>query len=635
MKNILIAALFFASQVYAADAVIPNNKLKVGQATSSADKVLEFNTNQGANNPKIKVNPSTNKIQFSNDGTNFKDIGSVSGSGVGINLLASPGFETGIADGWISSGGTFAAVTSGSNLLYQTTSASFLASASGQYFESTAIAIPEILKGQDCMVKIAYKGADANGYLTVLDSSNVELITTSARAVLNSSSGLKVAKTYFTCPSTGSMKLRVQSTAAMAVGYFDEGSLGSADFLPVKQAQFLGDVTFTGSGAYNLVGTALQDVQMTNGAVPRTYTGSLTAPTGNRVGFTLTSLQPGRYVVKGVGIQATASTFATSNNSPYVNFSSNDFTYCGSMKGPGNIANSMDSITSADFTCEFNVTSQVASKEVWIQTYANTSAAQYISVNASGNNNTTKITVYFFPTGNDTVVNSKCQNDIACENVFSAKVSVAGVVSDENLDWISGNCSGSTPYTCTFNASIFTVAPNCTVTNSGGAQHFSALGSVTASSLVVNTFLDNGTATSQQFHIKCQKAGVDFKAKQAITGFMASTVTSTNNFTRVESVMFGGSGSSGSGCTASPCTIWSNSGAASTVTRTGTGAYTVAFPVGTFSGLPACTCSLNGGGTIYCTAIITSTTSIGITAFNSSGGAASDIAANLICVGPR
>lgn len=79
MRYFLTILLLF-STAFAADTVITTNKVVMGQKSSAADKVLEFQSNLGAANPKIKVNPATAKIQFANDGTNYKDLGS-GGSG--------------------------------------------------------------------------------------------------------------------------------------------------------------------------------------------------------------------------------------------------------------------------------------------------------------------------------------------------------------------------------------------------------------------------------------------------------------------------------------------------------------------------------------------------------------------------
>jgi hypothetical protein len=90
-------------------------------------------------------------------------------------------------------------------------------------------------------------------------------------------------------------------------------------------------------------------------------------------------------------------------------------------------------------------------------------------------------------------------------------------------------------------------------------------------------------------------------------------------------------------CTGSPCTLYRNSGAVSSVTRGGTGSYSVNFNAGTFSSTPVCVCmtgSISGalgclksvGGTFNSTRYDIST---------SSSGALVDYPFEIICMGPR
>lgn len=51
--------------------------------------------------------------------------------------------------------------------------------------------------------------------------------------------------------------------------------------------------------------------------------------------------------------------------------------------------------------------------------------------------------------------------------IYSAKISSGGVVSDETGNWINGNCTTSSPYTCTFNSGTFATLSNCQVTVKG------------------------------------------------------------------------------------------------------------------------------------------------------------------------
>jgi hypothetical protein len=129
----------------------------------------------------------------------------------------------------------------------------------------------------------------------------------------------------------------------------------------------------------------------------------------------------------------------------------------------------------------------------------------------------------------------QCIRATDCENVFSAKVTSAGVVSEENLDWISGNCSlSSGAFTCNFNSSIFSVTPNCVAnfaqTASGVISSTSStqVTDATASSVIVRTFDATYNAAARPFTLVCQKQGSDYKFRNIITGTFQDVVTSPN-----------------------------------------------------------------------------------------------------------
>jgi hypothetical protein len=74
------------------------------------------------------------------------------------------------------------------------------------------------------------------------------------------------------------------------------------------------------------------------------------------------------------------------------------------------------------------------------------------------------------------VASSNCTDDLDCENEFSAKVSGAGAVSDENVDWIDSVALTDTSlFTISFKAGVFTSAPNCTVGVVNGGTSYDAI----------------------------------------------------------------------------------------------------------------------------------------------------------------
>jgi len=178
------------------------------------DITLEFG--KGGTNPAIKYDSVKGKLAFSNDGTLFKDIGSGSGAGDGgINLLLNNSFEDGISTNWSNTGGTFTQQpytnADENNLNY----ARFVASGSGQYFESDLYVVPDFLTGA-CLAYLGkYKVAvaDNNAFrLSIRDASNeingINLVHTDDK-------WLQSDYVSIACPAAGTqLRLRVESLAA-------------------------------------------------------------------------------------------------------------------------------------------------------------------------------------------------------------------------------------------------------------------------------------------------------------------------------------------------------------------------------------------------------------------------------------
>lgn len=118
-------------------------------------------------------------------------------------------------------------------------------------------------------------------------------------------------------------------------------------------------------------------------------------------------------------------------------------------------------------------------------------------------------------------VTQQCQNDVECANEFSAKISSTGVVSGENVDWLSGNCTNVSAMVCTINTGVFSNTPNCEVTvndtTSGREAH---INSQTSTSFTVSRQESGSTLTKTDFGVSvlCQKSGTDYKARRAIVG---------------------------------------------------------------------------------------------------------------------
>lgn len=178
----------------------------------------------------------------------------------------------------------------------------------------------------------------------------------------------------------------------------------------------------------------------------------------------------------------------------------------------------------------------------------------------------------------------KCTDSYECTDVFSAKATSAGVVSDENIDWITGNATVSTltnetQYTYTLKSGLFTVAPNCSV-----GQHQSSATSVrrcllnsTSSTQVIVSCADNQLPQQLAHQIICQKQGVDYIGKTAKAVASDQNVRSIGAVgVDIQSVSFGSGTNCGTSCSTSPCTICNQVGTKITsVSRTGAGIYRV------------------------------------------------------------
>lgn len=245
--------------------------------------------------------------------------------------------------------------------------------------------------------------------------------------------------------------------------------------------------------------------------------------------------------------------------------------------------------------------------------------------------------------GTGVTYESRCPNDISCANEFSAKISGTTVTS-ENLDWISSvGLTDTSLYTITFNSGVFTDAPNCVANASrvGIPSTTMSIESVTSSTVAVRGRGDTGALQATDFFVQCNKS-TDYVAKKTITGYLSNTVTTSGQYLeRMERVKFAGNSTGTTNCTTSPCTIISQSGGISSVTRNSTGNYTLNFPSGNFSQAASCTgraISVGVVAIVYVSEpgnILGTPTAVTVGTYNSSSGAAIDASVDVICMGPR
>lgn len=555
MKKLLLSYLLFTQFAFAQ--TLPSNTVRMGDGTAS-DKKLLFNTN-AASKPQIKWNNSTSKLQFSNDGSAFSDFGSGSGGGTdGINSLAesNPDAENGTLN-WTNSGGTFTATSDAAKVIDGASSFSFDASATSQYVESELVTIPKGLHGRACEARILYHGGDANLTLKVMNGD----AETVASLVLTAHTVAAFESVFFLCPSStviagdadkGNLKIRVESTADAAEIVWDKSYDGSLVGLFETQLPDVASFRIDESGGAGLVSKETSDI--INGNC-----------TGGGTGVFNCTFNSGIYTVAPNCV-------------------------C-SLEQNGQCR--VTAVTSS--TLQFNTTTDSVA----------ISANLHAVCQKQGVDAKQSVQVYKSV--------PKVSENI---NEYSARISeTSGTISKENVDWLSGSTctrsgTNSLQVDCTVNAGVFTVVPNCSATadgTTGQFAEFSTSGSTTTNLRFVTVFND-GSGTNSALTIKCQKQGADFKMPTSQIVLVNQVTTSSENPVRHEYVAFGGATAETTNCSTSPCTIWRQSGAASSVTRSAGANYDVNWTAGKWTEPPNCTVTTGPNGATANFAYISSNT---------------------------
>lgn len=134
--------------------------------------------------------------------------------------------------------------------------------------------------------------------------------------------------------------------------------------------------------------------------------------------------------------------------------------------------------------------------------------------------------------GSSSVYTAQCGAN--CEDTFSANVSATGVVSNENVEWITGDATVSSVSVydlgTKFKTGLFTVAPNCVATAQSATnrlmiQDYGVTTSTGGSWWISNQNAGVSANYAAPFRIVCQKQGADFTASRSIIGTFNEVVT--------------------------------------------------------------------------------------------------------------
>lgn len=239
------------------------------------------------------------------------------------NILKNGGFEPDagnnnrITSSWTASGGTFSAVTSGSNLLSGSGSVTWDSSAASQTLTSLAVTVPNGLKGKSgaAFCSILTPSGTATHTIQVFDGTNVLASTSIVSSTSPVTSGVS-----FLFPSSGSVSLRLVSVASNEpLIAIDDCFLGGAEGVylsNVAQPNLIGHA-FYGSTT-NCTGWSRTSTSMGDFAsdvdcpaptiVSNVGPGTILSVDNNLPQITVEGLPPGRYEVRVlVSVAASAS----------------------------------------------------------------------------------------------------------------------------------------------------------------------------------------------------------------------------------------------------------------------------------------------------------------------------------------
>ena len=219
-KNSLIVATLMLS-VAAFGAKISDNTLKLGDSNVATDKTMQMGDGV------LKWDGTESKLRFSNDtGSNFQDFGGAPSVAGSFQLLDNPGAELGTSS-WAASAGTFQAINSPTtDVAIDSQSFSWDSSATSDTIVSNLQVIPPGLYGKSCLARIgSYKGLSfaSDFSFQVLDQTAAIIATTDLTTTTNFISNDLV----FTCPTSGSLRIRILANNGVKNIIFDDVYLGS------------------------------------------------------------------------------------------------------------------------------------------------------------------------------------------------------------------------------------------------------------------------------------------------------------------------------------------------------------------------------------------------------------------------
>lgn len=452
---------------------ITSDEAIVGDGTAS-DKALTFN--RGGSNAQVKWNEVTDKLQFSNDGTTFKDLGTGGGGGgsTGVNVLTNDSFEdavAGVVTDWSNTGGTLTNVSYTNSVEGDAKYFQFVATGAGQYFEMVKT-VPTNFNGGGCQVdfkKLNIATADLFK-VEALDGSNNVLATGNVKV----SSWVKFPTLSFVCPTAGStFKIRVTSLAAGTL-QGDKAYLGSnQNLVYTSQAKLLGTISFSGcTGQWSTASTTFVNFSAQTGCVYN-VSGSAVQPSTQIPAIKFSNIPAGEIAIdfdgavfQNTGGKAAKFRFTDGTN----NTREEAIIYAGTSPVFGTSFRQSLTYTSP----QNNITFQLQGK-----TDSGGSAFVYNDL-ASANIST--IRVWHYPSSSDVAVSPEQASWFIDANIgganpslSTASVSSYSEILDSGIDLVNNTSKGSSPVDIACASGTASTGATCSSAESVGVSFFPKL----------------------------------------------------------------------------------------------------------------------------------------------------------------
>lgn len=435
------------------------------------------------------------------------------------NILANPSFEhSTVLTGWTSSGtGSNATDTTneiaGLKAVAVTTSAQTI-----DISQSSTLYASQFADGVQGLAMMRVK-SNHSGVCSVCSIQAGTVSTTNCATVSNNNKwGIYKVPFILGATSNGVSLACLSGTGTTII---DDAFVGAVDLkADIDSSRIAGESYFAGTAACTgwtrtstTVGAVATDADCPGPTVVYSSMGSWQTTDSDLPRQTINNLPPGVYKAT-----FTVWPYTGAPNRPVMAI--NDGT---TTCEPIQVNQSATTATSQDITCTFTYTS-AGNRVFELYVASATSSVIIDNSQASAPRASVKFRLEYFNSGS--IYTASCGAN--CVDTFSAKVtdgSGTTTVSQENVEWINGNCTNPSAgtYVCTFASGVFSVAPNCeAVIDDVRIPRVSS----TSTTATVSSYDAAGAATDgNSFSLMCQKQGVDFVATRNIIGSFNEVMT--------------------------------------------------------------------------------------------------------------